>query len=161
MSSNLNTHKGVIAKLSTPIGVIAKLNHEFGLPKYETDGASGVDLRANESLSIAAFDTVLVGTGLTVSSIPTGYELQVRPRSGISLKTNLRVANAPGTIDSDYRGEIKIIVHNTGSTPYSVNLGDRLAQLVLQEVPKIEFVVQEEVEETQRGAGGFGSTGHV
>lgn len=140
-----------------PIGISTTFNHNFGEPKYETEGASGMDLRCNEMMKIPPFCTELVPTGIKVNSIPNNYELQVRPRSGVSLKTGLRIANSPGTIDSDYRGEIKIIVTNTSNELIVIPLGERIAQLVLQQVPTILFVNTEELK-TERGSGGFGST---
>ena len=138
------------------------INHNFGLPQYETKGAAGMDIRSNENITLLPGETKLIRTGLYVA-IPEGFELQVRPRSGLSLKGPFRVANAPGTIDSDYRGEICIIGQNTSdSTEFSIAVGDRIAQLVLQTVPQVEWVTvesREALSETSRGAGGFGSTG--
>ena len=138
------------------------INHNFGLPQYETKGAAGMDIRSNENITLLPGETKLIHTGLFVA-IPEGFELQVRPRSGLSLKGPFRVANAPGTIDSDYRGEICIIGQNTSdSAEFSIAVGDRIAQLVLQTVPQVEWVTVESHEalsETSRGAGGFGSTG--
>ena len=131
------------------------------LPKYETDGAAGMDVYANNAVEIPAGGSKLVPTGLHVE-IPPGYEIQIRPRSGLSLKTGLRVANTPGTIDSDYRGEICVIMWNTTNVPAMICVGDRIAQMVLQKVPKISWVgvtTLEELADTSRGAGGFGSTG--
>lgn len=145
--------------MSVKVKVINK--SKFALPKYETSGASGMDIRANlenDYFVIDKFGTSLIPTGLFVE-IPDGYEIQVRPRSGISLKTPLRVANAPGTIDSCYRGEIKVIITNTSDTPFTINDGERIAQLVLCEVPKIEWNETEILSESDRGIGGFGSTG--
>ena len=130
------------------------------LPSYAKDGDAGMDVRAAETIEIQPGAAVLVPTGLKVA-IPDGYEIQVRPRSGLSLKTPLRIANAPGTIDAGYRDEICIIAQNTSKdTSYTVEKGDRIAQFVLQEIPKMVF---EQVESVQglgsnRG-GGFGSTG--
>jgi len=133
------------------------------LPEYETSGAAGMDVRADlvNPLTIVPGDTQLIPTGLFVA-IPEGFEIQVRPRSGLSLKTGLRVANAPGTIDSCYRGEIKVIMHNTGKISQIINHGDRIAQLVLAPVVKCEWENVIDVNylgETDRGTGGFGSTG--
>ena len=138
------------------------LNHEYGLPQYETAGAAGMDVRANERVVIGPNETKLVKTGLYVA-VPPMYEIQVRPRSGLSLKTPLRIANAPGTVDCDYRGEVGIIVHNTHQTDeFVVEIGERIAQLVLQQVPQIKWEVvqsKEELGSTVRGEGGFGSSG--
>ena len=145
------------------IKIVNKSKHP--LPGYETSGAAGMDLRANLSeedntFAIFAGETRLVPTGIFVQ-IPRGFELQVRPRSGLSVKTSLRVANAPGTIDSDYRGEIKVILHNTstGNEHAFIRDGDRIAQIVPCEVPTIKWEVVSSLEETKRGTGGFGSTG--
>lgn len=135
---------------------------ELELPKYETSGAAGMDIYCTTDTEIPASSTKLVPTGLYVE-IPEGFEIQVRPRSGLSYKTPLRVANAPGTIDHDYRGQINVIVWNTGMVPFTVKKGERIAQIVLQEVPKIEWQqvsTKEELTDTSRGAGGFGSTGN-
>ena len=145
---------------------VKKLSHydeSFNLPTYETTGAAGADVRASlgtgEKLLIKPGERVLVPTGLSME-IPHGYEVQVRPRSGLSFKTALMVLNSPGTIDSDYRGEVKIILGNLGKTDEVINHGDRVAQLVLAPVTQASYVVSEtELSDTARGAGGFGSTG--
>lgn len=144
---------------------ILKLDHfdeALGLPRYESVGAAGADLKAclgkGESLIIGPGSRVLVPTGLAFE-IPLGFEVQVRPRSGLSLKTNLLVTNSPGTIDSDYRGEIKVILGNFGSEDYVVNHGDRIAQMVIAPVIQADFVLVDGLSDTQRGSGGFGSTG--
>lgn len=131
------------------------------LPEYAKIGDAGMDIRASETVCVYPGETKIIKTGLYVA-IPLGYELQVRPRSGMSAKTNIRVANAPGTIDSNYRGEIGVIVDNIGNDEYYVNAGDRIAQLVLSKVPAIRWSPVENIEalgDTNRGAGGFGSTG--
>jgi dUTP pyrophosphatase len=144
---------------------IKKLEHfdtELPLPSYETEGAAGADLRAclgkGESMIISPGKRVLVPTGLSFE-IPLGYEVQVRPRSGISLKTNLLVVNAPGTIDCDYRGEVKIILGNFGDQDEVISHGDRVAQMVIAPVTQAKFIEASELSDTERGAGGFGSTG--
>ena len=145
---------------------IKKLSHydeSFPLPSYETTGAAGADVRASLeskiSLIIKPGERVLVPTGLSME-IPFGYEVQVRPRSGMSFKTSLMVLNSPGTIDSDYRGEVKIILGNLGSIDQVINHGDRVAQLVLAPVVQAHYIVtSDELSQTNRGAGGFGSTG--
>ncbi len=145
---------------------VKKLSHydeSFPLPSYETAGAAGADVRASlgtgEQLLIKSGERVLVPTGLSME-IPMGYEVQVRPRSGLSFKTGLMVLNSPGTIDSDYRGEVKIILGNLGKNDEVINHGDRVAQLVLAPVTQAHYVVStDELSETARGAGGFGSTG--
>jgi dUTP pyrophosphatase len=148
--------------MKTPIQVFTEFNHDFGLPAYETLGAAGMDIRANEKVTLQPKETQLIKTGLFVA-IPEGFEIQVRPRSGMSLKTKLRIANAPGTVDSDYRGEVCIIAENThGSVEMHIGLGERIAQIVLQRVPQIDWVSvnsREELTKTIRGEGGFGSSG--
>ena len=145
---------------------VKKLSHydeSFPLPSYETTGAAGADVRASlgagEKLLIKPGERVLVTTGLSME-IPMGYEVQVRPRSGLSYKTGLMVLNSPGTIDSDYRGEVKVILGNLGKIDEVINHGDRIAQLVLAPVTQALYEVSsDELTETARGAGGFGSTG--
>ncbi len=130
-------------------------------PEYAQDGDAGMDIRASEPVCVYPGETKIIKTGLYVA-IPKGYEIQVRPRSGMSARTNIRVSNSPGTIDSNYRGEIGVIVDNIGNDEYYINVGDRIAQLVLNKVPSIRWYPVENVEalgETNRGAGGFGSTG--
>ena len=133
---------------------------KFALPKYETVAAAGLDVRANtdEPMMIAPLERVLVPTGLYVE-IPVGYEIQVRPRSGLAAKFGITVANAPGTIDADYRGEIKVILINLSNQAYTLQPEERIAQLVLARHERIEWSVCESLSETERGAGGFGSTG--
>ena len=138
----------------------------FPLPRYETQGASGADIRASlplesrqRGLVIGPGQRVLIPTGLCLE-IPKGFEIQVRPRSGVSLKTNLLVPNSPGTIDSDYRGELKILMGNFGKSPEHIAHGSRLAQLVLSPVFQATFL-EGKLRETERGVGGFGSTGQL
>lgn len=134
----------------------------FELPFYATEGAAGADIRASipekKSITIRPGERVLIPTGLAME-IPLGYEVQVRPRSGLSLKSPLMIVNAPGTIDCDYRGEVNIIVGNFGKEDYVVEHGLRIAQLVLCPVTQAKYVTASTLGETQRGAGGFGSTG--
>jgi dUTP pyrophosphatase len=145
---------------------IKKLSHfdqSFNLPSYETTGAAGADVRASlgngEKLLIKPGERVLVPTGLSME-IPHGYEVQVRPRSGLSFKTGLMVLNSPGTIDSDYRGEVKIILGNLSNQDEIINHGDRVAQLVLSPVVQARYTEStEDLSSTARGTGGFGSTG--
>ena len=148
---------------------IKKLHADAVIPQYATPGAAGFDLVAVEDISFKPGETQLVKTGLSVA-VPPGYELQVRPRSGLSLKTKLRVANSPGTCDSDYRGEICVIMTHSGQKSdvfgnghsdklETINKGDRIAQGVICPVFQAEFEVVETLSETRRGAGGFGSTG--
>ncbi|MGI8923399.1 MAG: dUTP diphosphatase [Fimbriimonadales bacterium] len=128
------------------------------LPEYATDLAAGMDLKANETCTLEPGERKAVATGLRVA-IPPGYEGQIRPRSGLALRHGLSIPNAPGTIDADYRGEVKVILINLGSEPVAVNRGDRIAQLVICPVAKAEWQLCDELPETVRGEGGFGSTG--
>ena len=130
----------------------------FDLPEYATQGSSGVDLRASEDYIIKSGERALVATGIRLA-IPAGYEVQVRPRSGLALKHGIIIPNSPGTIDSDYRGEVKVILMNLGREDFMIKAGDRIAQLILAPVAKISWKECAELEETARGAGGFGSTG--
>ena len=133
---------------------------DLPLPSYSTAGSSGMDICAavREDYTVNAGDTALIPTGFQIE-IPWGYEAQVRPRSGLALKHSIGVLNAPGTIDSDYRGEVKIILKNFGKENFVVRRGDRIAQLVICPVVRAEWEEVEAVEETPRGAGGFGHTG--
>ena len=130
------------------------------LPHYETVSAAGLDVRANttESIVLEPLQRALVPTGLYVE-IPDGYEIQVRPRSGLAAKHGISIANAPGTIDPDYRGEIKVILVNLSNEPFELKPGERIAQLVVAQFTRIEWESVSELSETERGAGGFGSTG--
>mgnify|MGYP001982874411 FL=1 len=140
--------------------LIKKLNSRVKLPKYKTDGSSGMDLMAllDKPISILPQKSELIPTGLSIA-IPDNTEIQIRPRSGLAAKNNISVLNTPGTIDSDYRGELKIILYNHGSKEFVVKNEDRIAQMVLVPIIKATFEVVEELPETIRGAGGFGSTG--
>jgi dUTP pyrophosphatase len=144
---------------SIPV-MVKRLPHFAGLtlPAYATDGAAGMDVLAAEDVSLAPGERWPVATGLAVA-VPNGYEIQVRPRSGLALKHGIGVPNAPGTIDSDYRGELKVILINQGTAPFAVRRGDRIAQLVLAPVVRAAWFKVDELDETDRGAGGFGSTG--
>ncbi|MFG1483546.1 dUTP diphosphatase [Halobacteriovorax sp. RZ-2] len=144
---------------------VKKLEHydsSFDLPQYETTGAAGADLRAHlenkDDLVIAPGARVLVPTGLSFE-IPHGYEVQIRPRSGLSFKTDLLVVNSPGTIDCDYRGEVKIILGNFGKEDFIIKHGERIAQMVMAPVWQARISAVDELTDTERGAGGFGSTG--
>lgn len=139
---------------------IARLPHGDGLPlpAYATPGAAGMDVVAAEDVILAPGQRHAVATGFKVA-IPDGYEIQVRPRSGLALKHGISVPNTPGTIDSDYRGELKVIVINHGTEPFLIRRGERIAQLVPAAVTQAGFDEVEELEDTHRGAGGFGSTG--
>lgn len=130
------------------------------IPKYMTAGAAGADICANlkEDLTIQPFERVLVPTGLKFH-IPMGYEVEIRPRSGLAYKYGLTLANSPGTIDSDYRGEIKIILTNLSKEPYTIKHGERVAQMLVNKVDIATFEEIDEIGETERGSGGFGHTG--
>ena len=142
--------------------LVKRLPHFEGLelPAYVTDGAAGMDVQAAEELVLAPGARHGVATGLALA-IPPGFELQVRPRSGLALKHGITVPNSPGTIDSDYRGELLVILINHGDAPFSVRRGDRIAQLVLAPVVRASWLKVDELDETARGEGGFGSTGDV
>lgn len=131
-------------------------------PEYATLGSSGMDIRANleQPLHIQSMERLMVPTGLFVE-IPQGYEIQIRPRSGMAIKQGITCLNTPGTIDADYRGEIKVILINLSHEPQVIQKGDRIAQMVLQKVERIEWKKTDQLNETDRGSGGFGSTGKV
>ena len=146
-----------------PVPVMVKrLPHFEGLelPAYATDGSAGMDVVAAEDVTLAPGARHAVGTGLAVA-IPPGFEIQVRPRSGLALKHGITVPNTPGTIDSDYRGELKVILINHSAEAFEIRRGDRVAQLVLAPVTQLSWLKVEELDDTARGAGGFGSTGGV
>lgn len=130
------------------------------LPAYATSGSSGMDIRAfiAEPIQLAPLDRTLVATGLFLE-IPEGYEAQIRPRSGLAIKQGITCLNTPGTIDADYRGEIKIILINLSNELQTINNGDRIAQMVFQKVEQVDLFIVVNINETVRGAGGFGSTG--
>ena len=140
--------------------LIKKLDPVVELPAYKTDGASGMDLMAllNEPIKLKPNSSCLVPTGIAVA-FSSDFEIQIRPRSGLAAKNNISVLNTPGTIDSDYRGEIKVILYNHGKEDFLINNKDRIAQMVLTPVIKMNFEETEELPETIRGEGGFGSTG--
>ena len=140
--------------------LIKKTNKEVITPKYKTDGSSGVDLSAflEKKIVIKPNRSELIPTGLQVA-IPEELEIQIRPRSGLAAKESIGVLNSPGTIDSDYRGELKIILFNHGKEDFIINNGDRIAQMVLVPIIKMEFEEVDSLPDTVRGQGGFGSTG--
>ncbi|UYV36163.1 dUTP diphosphatase [Rhodobacteraceae bacterium D3-12] len=141
---------------------VAGADREVLLPSYETRGSAGADVRANfvdrQEVRIAPGARALISTGVRME-IPQGFEVQVRPRSGLALKHGITLVNAPGTIDSDYRGELGVILLNTGAETFVVGHGERVAQLVVAPVVQAAFAVVDALSETARGAGGFGSTG--
>lgn len=136
---------------------IEKLNENARIPEYAHATDAGADVFAAEDITLKPRETQIIKTGIRVA-IPTGYEIQIRPRSGLSFKTGLRIANAPGTIDSDYRGEIGIIMTNFGTTDETIRIGDKIAQMIIAPVPMINFIEEKITDETERGEGGFGST---
>ena len=138
--------------------LIKRLSKEISLPKYETSGSSGMDLSANVNTNIDPGKTAIIPTGLALS-IPKGFEVQIRPRSGLAAKKQISVLNTPGTIDADYRGEIKVILINLGHHPFKVEKGLRIAQMVVCPVVEAQFKEVDELNDTKRGKGGFGSTG--
>ena len=140
--------------------LIKRLSNSVPLPKYETEGSSGMDLAANinESIEIKPGATAVVPTGISVS-IPKNFEIQIRPRSGLAAKKSISVLNTPGTIDADYRGELKVILINLGTKSFFVENGARIAQMVLCPVVKANLKEVKILEDTERGSGGFGSTG--
>ena len=140
--------------------LIKKLNPSVQLPSYKTNGASGMDLMAfiEKPISLEPGKSCLVPTGLSVA-FPEEYEIQIRPRSGLAAKKNISILNTPGTIDSDYRGELKIILFNHSSKKFIINNNDRVAQMVLTPIIKMELEETNELTESTRGMGGFGSTG--
>lgn len=163
---------------------LVKLNKDVKIPKYETKNSAGFDLVANnfkmlyethyeevtyenveniaehnyDSIMLQPSDRLLIGTGFKVK-VPEGYEMQIRPRSGIALKNGISVVNTPGTIDADYRGEVGVVLINHSEIPFKVKLGDRIAQGVINKIKQIEFNEVDELSKTDRGEGGFGSTG--
>ena len=140
------------------IKIINKSSHD--LPNYETIASAGMDLRANidESITLKPLERTIVKTGLFIE-LPIGYEAQVRPRSGLAAKKGISVLNAPGTVDADYRGEIGVILVNLSNEDFTIENGERVAQLVIAKHERAEWVEAKELSETSRGAGGFGSTG--
>jgi dUTP pyrophosphatase len=135
-------------------------SRDVPLPAYATDGAAGMDIRAvlDKPMIVAPGATVLVPAGFAIA-VPNGYEAQVRPRSGLAIKHRIGVLNAPGTIDSDYRGEVRVILSNFGSEEFTIRRGDRIAQMVIAAYVKAEWDERESLDDTTRGAGGFGHTG--
>ena len=140
--------------------LIKRLSKNVSLPKYETDGSSGMDLAANidSNVTIDPGKVKVIPTGLALS-IPRGFEIQIRPRSGLAAKKNISVLNTPGTIDSDYRGELKVILINLGKEAFIVEKGLRIAQMVLSPIVQAKLKEVEDLNKTERGLGGFGSTG--
>lgn len=140
------------------VKIINKSNN--ALPAYETASSAGMDLRAfiDADIVLKPFERKLIPTGLYIE-LPDGYEAQIRPRSGLAIKSGITVLNSPGTIDADYRGEIKVILINLSDTDFTIKSGERICQMVIAKHEKAEFIEVEEISETERGAGGFGHTG--
>jgi len=147
---------------SEPRAIEIELHTDDGVspPTYATPGAAGMDLRASETVELQPMERMAVPTGLRMA-IPEGYEGQVRARSGLALRHGLMVANGPGTVDSDYRGEVRVILINLGSETVRIEKGDRIAQLVIAPVAKAHWNLVDQLPETERGGGGFGSTGRA
>ena len=149
---------------SPPILQLKRLHperdHDLPLPRYMTEDAAGMDLVAGveKDMTLNPGEIILVPTGFAMA-LPRGYEAQIRPRSGIAVKYGVTIVNAPGTIDADYRGEVKVGLINLGKTPYVVRRGERIAQMVIQQVPQVRLELVESLEDTARGVGGFGHTG--
>jgi len=140
--------------------LLKKLHSDVQLPNYKTDGSSGMDLMAfiENDIIIKSHEAAMIPTGISVA-IPEDTEIQIRPRSGLAAKSSISILNTPGTIDSDYRGEIKIILFNHGKNEFTVKNNDRIAQMVLMPILKVKFEEVKDLPETLRGTGGFGSTG--
>jgi len=146
------------AALTIQVTRVGERGPPLELPRYETEGSAGMDLRADEPVALAPGERALVATGLALQ-IPPGFEGQVRPRSGLAARHGVGLLNAPGTVDSDYRGEVKVILVNHGQQPVRFERGERIAQLVIAPVARAVLEVVEALGDTGRGAGGFGSTG--
>ena len=149
--------------MTVTVRIVALAHHEgLQLPAYETADAAGMDLRAavpeQEPMILAAGERAMVPTGLTMA-LPPGYEAQIRPRSGLAAKFGVTCLNSPGTIDADYRGEVKVILINHGKDPFVIKRGERIAQMVIAPVTRVTLDLVDKLDDTQRGAGGFGSTG--
>jgi len=140
------------------VRVVSQSKHE--LPQYATGLSAGLDLRANldNPVELKPLERALIPTGLFIE-LPAGYEAQIRPRSGLAFKNGITVLNSPGTVDADYRGEVKVLLVNLSNTPFVVNDGERIAQMVIARHEQIQWEQTDSLEETQRGAGGFGHTG--
>jgi dUTP pyrophosphatase len=140
------------------VKIISNSRHD--LPAYETNASAGMDLRANidSPIELNSLQRALIPTGLFIE-LPVGHEAQVRPRSGLAFKHGITVLNSPGTIDADYRGEIKVILINLSNEPFTIHVGDRIAQMIVSKHERVEWEITQELINTDRGAGGFGSTG--
>ena len=140
------------------VNIINKSSNE--LPAYATEGSAGMDLRANldQAITLQSLERMLIPTGLFIE-LPDGYEAQIRPRSGLAIKQGITCLNSPGTIDSDYRGELKVILINLSNEPQLLSHGDRIAQMIISSVDKANLILVQEINSTHRGEGGFGHTG--
>lgn len=154
-------HSATFAQKSVAMSMVKIINRSaYPLPRYETSGSAGMDLRAatGASVTLGPLERALIPTGLFIE-LPSGYEAQIRPRSGLAVKKGLTLLNSPGTIDSDYRGEIKCIMVNLSQEPQTIEPGDRIAQMVVAPYVQVEWQEVDTLENSERGAGGFGSTG--
>jgi len=149
-----------VPRVSVPIARLSEATKDIPLPEYATDGSAGMDIRAavEGEFILKAGETALVPTGFAVA-LPPGYEAQVRPRSGLAIKNRVGILNAPGTIDSDYRGEVKVVLTNFGREDFVIRRGDRIAQMIIAPYVRAVWDERPALEETERGAGGFGHTG--
>lgn len=152
----------VVSSSLTMISIPIINRSEHDLPAYATDLAAGLDLRAHldSDITIHSLQKALIPTGLSIE-LPAGYEAQIRPRSGLAFKHGITVLNSPGTVDADYRGEIKVLLINLSTEPFTITNGERIAQMVVAKHETISWVISEQLSETQRGSGGYGSTGKL
>jgi dUTP pyrophosphatase len=146
--------------MENEIAVPVVLSEDARLPEYQTSGSAGMDVRSSEAVELAPMERKLVPTGIRIA-VPPGYEAQMRPRSGLAIKHGISMVNTPGTIDSDYRGELRVILINLGQESVRLEKGERIAQMVLCPVVRAELTPTDELPETERGEGGFGSTGRT
>jgi dUTP pyrophosphatase len=155
-----NKYNKKIAEKMTKIKIKVINNSDYDLPSYATELSAGLDLKANieESITINTLERLLIPTGLKIE-LPEGYEAQIRPRSGLALKHGITVLNSPGTIDADYRGEIGVILVNLSDTPFTINPGERIAQMIVAKHARIDFIEVDELDDSERGEGGFGHSG--
>ncbi len=150
----------MLESVKVRISRVGDQNGDLHLPEYATEGSAGMDLCAavDDDVHLNSLETKLIPTGFTIE-LPLGYEAQIRPRSGLALKHQVGIMNSPGTIDSDYRGEVKVLLTNFGKEPYTVRRGDRIAQMVIHHFARVDWEEVGKVNDTARGAGGFGHTG--
>lgn len=150
----------MLEHIKVKISRVKSGTEDLNIPQYATEGSAGLDLCAavDEEIQIQPHETLLIPTGFAIE-LPLGYEAQIRPRSGLALKHQVGILNSPGTIDSDYRGEVKIILSNFGKEPFTIRRGDRIAQMVVGRYTRVEWEEVTKVNDTARGAGGFGHTG--